>query len=141
MGEAYFLGLCAQFVECRQREKLELLARVERHSVSGVVPLLAKYNLRPRRESELSRLGAEHVLQYEDWSWMSLIKYMVKRYPMYLEDFAKLESLAPLEDRAPLSFLTKHEVAAIDFAERELAGISYSEQPLHAYLESGINIV
>ena len=49
MGEAYFYGLVDHFEE---KEKLTLLARVERRAAESVVPLLNKYDLVPRDESE-----------------------------------------------------------------------------------------
>jgi hypothetical protein len=61
--------------------------------------------------------------------------YIVERYPAYLEEFNALEQMAPSEDLEALSILTTHEVAVIDFAEKELAGNSGSLTPLLQYLE------
>ncbi len=132
MGEAYFYGLADHFEE---QEKLELLARVERHAANSVVPLLEKYGLIPRTESELLETGKGHVDRHESFSWPDFISHMLKRYPGYLDDFAALKAMAPEEDWGPLDILTEHEVAAIEFAEREMAGDPDSMAPLQEYLE------
>ena len=62
--------------------------------------------------------------------------YMVNRYPGYLEDFTALERMAPEEDRYALNNLTDHEVAAIEFAKRELAGDPDSLASLYDYLNT-----
>ena len=134
MGEAYFYGLCEHFPDAGQQRKLRLLAQVERHGAEAVRPLVDKYELDARQAAELHADGATHVDPHKDWTWVELITYMVKRYPRYLDDFAYLEELAPMEDQLPLKFLTYHEVAAIEFAQRELAGAADSEEPLNIYL-------
>ena len=53
----------------------------------------------------------------------------------YVEMFEALERMAPADDRPALEVLTRHEVVAIDFAERELAGDADSVAPLRAYLD------
>ena len=134
MGETYFYGLCEHFPDTNQQNKLRLLAQVERHSVNAVRRLIDKYELQPRRIEELSAIGATNVDAHKHWTWLELITYMTQRYPRYLDDFAYLESLAPEEDQPPLRFLTQHEVAAIAFAEQELAGDADSANPLNSYL-------
>ena len=42
--------------------------------------------------------------------------------------------MAPDEDLAPLKVLTEHEVVAIEFANRELAGAPDSREPLQRYI-------
>ena len=59
---------------------------------------------------------------------------MTERYPAYLDDFANLKSMAPEEDWPQLEVLTEHEVAAVKFARKELAGDPHSIQPLLNYL-------
>ena len=49
-GQAYFYGLVNHFEE---QDKLTVLAKVERRAAESVVPLLEKYGLVPRAESEL----------------------------------------------------------------------------------------
>ena len=132
MGEAYFYSLADHFDE---REKLALLAMVERRAAESILPFLRKYGLIPREEPELKALGEAVVERHESFTWPELMSYMVKRYPEYLDDFTALEKMAPEEDLYALNILTKHEVAAIEFAEKELTGKPGSLAPLHEYLQ------
>jgi len=131
-GEAYFYGLVEHFEE---QEKLTVLARVERRAAESVVPLLEKYELVPRDESELKIRGEGYVGRHASFDWFEFMTYMVNRYPGYLEDFTALERMAPEEDLCALNDLTDHEVAAIEFAKRELAGDPDSLALLYDYLD------
>ncbi len=131
-GEAYFYGLAEHLSE---REKTILLARVERHAASAVEPLLDKYGLKPRDEAALEREGQSHVELHQSYSWTQFMTYIIERYPSYLDDFTALERMAPAEDQAALKKLTDHEVAAIDFARKELAGDADSADSLLQYLD------
>ena len=133
-GEAYFYGLADHF---EQQEKLTVLARVERRAAESVVPLLEKYELVPRDESELKTRGEGYVGRHASLDWFEFMTYIVNRYPGYLEDFTTLERMAPEEDLYALNNLTDHEVAAIEFAQRELTGDPDSLAPLYDYLDPG----
>ena len=132
-GEAYFYGLVDHFEE---QDELKMLARVERRAAESVVPLLEKYKLVPRDESELKLRGEGHVQRHVSFDWIEFMTYMVSRYPGYLEEFTALERMAPEADLYALKSLTKHEVAAIEFAKRELAGDPDSMAPLCDYLNT-----
>jgi hypothetical protein len=131
-GEAYFYALAEHFAE---REKITLLARIERDAAQAVEPLLQKYGLKPRPISALKSEGLSYVELHKSHSWAEFMTYIVERYPGYLEHFKALEQMAPPEDRAALNVLTEHEVAVIEFAKRELAGNPDSLAPLHRYLD------
>lgn len=131
MGEAYFYGLASNFDEWG---KLALLAMVERRTAESILPLLEKYDLKPRSKSELKALAKADLERHESFTWTELMSYIVKRYPGYLDDFEALEKIAPEEDLTTLTILTDHEVAAIKFAEKELIGKADSLTPLHEYL-------
>ncbi len=136
MGEAYFYGLAEHFNGPGEREKLILLAEVERHAAETIRPLLQKHNLLPRTDKELKPFGQKWVDQHGQWSWNELMTDIVVRYPDYLDDFAALENMAPKEELPPLKILTEHEVVAIEFANREVAGDADSTEPLRRYLAS-----
>ena len=131
-GEAYFYGLVDHFEE---QDELKMLARVERRAAESVIPLLEKYKLVPRDESELKTRGEGHVQRHAAFDWIEFMTYIVNRYPGYLEEFTALERMAPEEDQYALNSLTEHEVAAIEFANRELAGDPDSLAPLCDYLK------
>jgi dimethylamine/trimethylamine dehydrogenase len=131
-GEAYFYALADYFDE---PEKMVLLAKTERVAAQAIEPLLIKYGLVPKGDSELKDLGQSHIKLHQTYSWSEFMTYVVERYPGYLDDFAALEQMAPKEDLPALNILTDHEVAVIDFAEKELRGDPDSLIPLNRYLE------
>ncbi len=131
-GEAYFYALANHF---DQHDKIILLARIERVAAQAVEPLLEKYGLTPRGETELKQEERNYLELHQSYSWQEFMTYIVKRYPAYLDDFRALEHMAPTEDKPRLSMLTEHEVVVIDFAEKELAGDPDSLAPLLKYLE------
>ena len=135
MGEAYFHALAEHFDGEGERDKLRRLGQVERRAAEVVQPLLHKHGLTARDEPVLKALGEADVAAHQNYGWHELMAYMVARYPRYLDDFGALERLAPAPDLPALKLLTRHEVAAIEFARRELAGDVDSTAPLHRYLE------
>lgn len=130
-GEAYFYGLLEAFGES---EKVTLLARMERSAAQTIEPLLEKYALGPVNEEQLKDLGESEVSRHQGLSWHQFMTHIVKRYPLYLDEFYALEAMAPAADLPLLQALTAHEVAVIEFAEHELAGKPDSVQPLKLYL-------
>jgi dimethylamine/trimethylamine dehydrogenase len=135
MGEAYFYGLADHIGGAVEREKLALLAEVERRAADMVRPLLKKHGLVARDESVLKALGEADVERHRHYSWMELMAYMAGRYPAYLDEFEALERLAPEDDRPALKLLTDHEVVAIDFANKEIAGDPDSLASIREYLD------
>lgn len=134
MGESYFKALAEAADTAVARESLNVLATVERHAARMVVPLLEKYRLEPRSDAELHALGESHAERHAHYRWNEFVAYMQERYPRYMDDFWRLESLAPDEDLPCLQALTAHETAAIEFANREAAGDPRSIDALSAYL-------
>jgi hypothetical protein len=134
MGEAYFRGLADHIGGPGVRDKLVLLADVERHAAAATRPVVDRHGLKPRSEDELFEIGKSHVTHHQDYSWMAFVDYMLDRYLAYVDEFETLERMAPAEDRPALEFLTRHEVEVIDFANKEKAGNPDSLAPLHQYL-------
>jgi dimethylamine/trimethylamine dehydrogenase len=130
-GEAYLYALAVHFDE---KDKINLLARIERRAAESIQPLLEKYGLEPRDESVLNRERRSFLESHESYSWAEFMAYIVKRYPGYLDEFHALEQIAPAADLPALNILTDHEVAVIDFAKLEIAGDSNSTAPLLQYL-------
>jgi dimethylamine/trimethylamine dehydrogenase len=130
-GEAYLYALAEHFDE---KDKMNLLARIERRAAESIQPLLEKYGLEPRDESVLNREGRGYLESHESYSWPEFMEYIVKRYPGYLDDFHALEQMAPDADLPALNILTDHEVAVIDFAKKEIAGDPSSTTALLQYL-------
>ena len=133
MGEAYFEAMAERFEAGDHREAMRLLARVERRAAAHVRPLVARHGLTLRDEAELRALGKAEAAA-ETGEWEALLAGMRRTYPGYVEDFRRLEAMAPEADRAPLARLTEHETAALDFLDREAAGTPDPTAPLRAYV-------
>ncbi len=132
-GEAYFARLSERFDDPDHARKLHLLAEVERHAAEGVAPLIEKHGLTPRPTEALIESGhADADATAPDWA--KLISEMQESYKGYLSAFEAFEAMGPDEDRARLSFLTEHEVAAIKFLDLEATDPARSVAPLETYL-------
>ncbi|MEM9912561.1 MAG: hypothetical protein AAF922_17475 [Pseudomonadota bacterium] len=132
-GEAYFLEWAKAFEDPDHRAKMVLMGEVERHAAAAVLPLLEKYGLTPRPKADLVESGVTSAREASS-DWDSAIDGMIKTFPGYIDDFERLEAMAPPEDRALLNFLTEHEVAAIKFLELEKSDPANSAAPLQDYL-------
>lgn len=135
-GEGYFRAIAERLDEPDHREKMELMAQVETRAAASVRPLLQKYGLTPRGADDLRENGRAQAAG-ETGAWPALIAGMQQSFPAYMDDFARLEAMAPPEDLPALKELTAHEVAAIAFLDREAEGAADSAQPLRHYLETG----
>jgi len=136
-GEAYFQTLAEMAKKPDQRNKLQLLAKVEHHAASVTYPLIRKYALTPRSNTILFQSGQDQA-QAAFKLWGDLLAEMARTFPGYVDDFLALEAMAPPEDLPCLKLLTAHEVAAVAFLDLELSGTRGSVAPLNAYLEEGI---
>jgi dimethylamine/trimethylamine dehydrogenase len=128
-GEAYFAGL-AQHYEGRHRKVMLELAELERETALTLLPLIAKYALVPREQSELIAAGSTEAVSRSGTSWSTLIEGLVKTLPRFVEEFEAIEGLGPAEDLAILRLATAHEVALLQFALREKAGDGQSLEPI-----------
>jgi hypothetical protein len=135
MGDAYFSGMAEISVNSSEKEKLKLLAKVEQCTAARVRPLLEKHELKPRPVKELISLAQKWIEQRRQLSWSELISDMVKNYPVYIEQFEALESMAPQSDLSLLRKLTEHEMVLVDFANRESEGRHDSLEPVLHYIE------
>ncbi len=137
MGEAYFHALADHFDVAAEREKLAVLAAVERRAADVVRPLVDKHGLVPRDASVLKALGEGAIGRHRHFTWRELMTRITVRFPAYLDEFDALEKMAPEDDLPVLKQLTYHEVVTIDFAYKEIAGDPDSLAPLRHYLDHG----
>jgi len=132
-GAAWFAALAARVSLPRQKEKMLLLAEVERSAAAAVRPLIVRYGLTPATEETLAASGrAQAATEPQDWD--SLIARMIKTFPAYIPAFEALERMAPPVDRPLLARMTAHELATIDFLEREVRDDPESTAPLLDFL-------
>lgn len=132
-GEAYFYAIADKFDDVDERRKMSLVAEVETFAAASVKPLLDKYGLTPATPEALGEAGRKAAANTSD-KWTDHVREMTDTFPGYVDDFLALEALAPVEDLPRLKILTEHEVAAIDFLDREAKSQGNSEAPLLAYL-------
>ena len=133
-GATYFRALGAGHDCVSIKQKFDLLAEVEHHAASAVEPLLKKYALTPKADQVLADHGIASSKAHDSFSWSEFVAYMLRRYPLYMDEFHALEAMAPTPDLPFLFALTAHETAAIEFAEREANGDQNSIDSLTAYL-------
>ncbi len=136
-GEAYFQMLADLAEKPDHRDKLHLLAKVEHHAASVTLPLIRKYVLTPRSDAILFQSGRDQARRTKK-PWDDLLADMARTFPGYIDDFLRLEAMAPHEDLPRLKLLTAHEAAAIEFLDLEISGVRDSVAPLIAYLEKDI---
>ena len=136
MGERYFIALSEHFAKPHQKEKMLLLAKVEKFAAEAILPLLSKYELVPRDSGLLKEIGKKGLTKVGHFSWEEFIDDIYINFPKYLVEFAELERMAPESDIGLLKILTNHEVAAIEFAKLEREGNLNSKEPLVRYMEA-----
>lgn len=133
-GEAYFHACAERLTDPDQKWKMTLMGLVEHHAAKAVRPILDKYNLAPRSKKTLISQGRKEAAKLVNWE--TSLDEMRRTFPSYIDDFKRLEDMAPPEDHLRLKFLTEHEHAAIAFLELEKTDNLQSAQPLFDYLAS-----
>ena len=136
-GEAFFQVLAEKAEKRDHRDKLYLLAKVEHHAAKVTLPLIHKYALTPRNDAVLFQSGQDQARAAVK-PWRDLLADMAQSFPGYVDDFLRLEAMAPPEDLPRLKLLTAHEVAAVEFLELELSGRQDSVAAMNDYLKKGI---
>ncbi|MEQ9260905.1 MAG: FAD-dependent oxidoreductase [Roseovarius sp.] len=135
-GEAYFAGIAERLQEPRHKQVFTLLADVETYTAGAMRPLLEKYGLTPRSVEELHGNGRRQAANSPS-EWGTLIAQMQKTFPGYIDDFERLEAMAPKEDLPALKVATAHELVAVEFINREAANDPESTEPLQRFLKTG----
>ncbi len=135
-GEAYFASIADRLPAPAQKQVFMLLAEVETYTATAMRALIEKYGLTPRPTEDLHATGrAQAADAHSDWD--NLIAEMQETFPGYITDFERLEAMAPAEDLPGLKIATAHEVAAVDFLNREAANDPDSTAPLRHFLKTG----
>ncbi|MFK7836511.1 MAG: FAD-dependent oxidoreductase [Sulfitobacter sp.] len=135
-GEAYFAGVAEKLSLPEQRDVFAMLAQVETYTAAAMRPLIEKYGLTPRSVDELHASGKAQAAKECD-DWQALMDEMRETYPSYIDAFEKLEAMAPTEDLPGLKIATAHEIAAVDFLDREAANDPDYTAPLRHFLKTG----
>ena len=134
-GEALYRALAQRMVQPRHKEKMLLLAEVERATAKAVRPLIDRYGLTPApREALVATAQAQAARGAQDWH--TLLEQMRGSVPGYVDEFKKIEAMGPAADQPFLALMTAHEVVALEFLEREEKGDPDSTAPLLDFLLS-----
>lgn len=132
-GEAFFAAL-AERHDGRERHALLLMAQIERAMTEALRPLVERHRLTPSPVAVLHAAGAREAKAQQGFAWRGFLKDMASDYPAYLGEFEAIARLGPAEDQAVFQLLLDHEIAFIDFAERDLAGDPDSHRALETFL-------
>ncbi len=135
-GEAYFDAIAERLTDPDERENMRLMAQVEAVAAASVAPLLRKYGLTPSPAAELQASGRASAAEVTK-DYATLIAEWRRSFPAYIDDFERLEAMAPPGDLPALRVLTAHEVAAIAYLDLEDEGQPDSAAPMRRYIETG----
>lgn len=135
-GEAYFSALAERLDAPQHKQAMMLMAEAETYAAAAVRPLIEKYHLRPRSRKELHASGRAQA-DGKIVNWDQFIAGMKEPFLAFIDDFKRLELMAPDTDLPALRILTAHEVAAVKFLDLEMAENPASTTPLEKYLETG----
>lgn len=133
-GVAYFARL-ADFFDGRARQALLLLAKMEVVVAATVAPLLVRHELVAADADGLRASGRKAADARRGVAWQAFVAEITTDYPAFLDEFAQIERLAPAADRNLIDIFMPHEVATIEFANREANGDPDSLAPLEAFLD------
>jgi len=136
-GEAFFAAL-AERHDGRERHALLLMAQIERAMTEALRPLVVRHRLTPSSVAVLHADGAREARALRASGWQDFLRRMASDYPVYLGEFEAIARLGPAEDQEVFQLLLDHEVAFIDFAERDLAGDPDSHRALEIFLGRAI---
>ncbi len=135
-GEVFFEELAKRFSDPARKEALNLLSKVENHTANAMRPLIDKHGLGPRSVQELQENGRIQAAEITS-DWAAMIDNWRKTFPIYVNDFLRLEAMAPPEDLPALRIATAHEVVAVDYLARAAADDPDPTAPLRHFLATG----
>ncbi|NQY67000.1 MAG: hypothetical protein HRT72_04670 [Flavobacteriales bacterium] len=117
-----------------ERERVELLARIEAFSGSSIYPLILKYDLHPDPYDVVATAGESWGRDLDTNDFKSLMD-VVAAWGHYIAEFEAIYELAPKEDLPLLKMLTLHEPLSIAYADLEIAGKNGMDT-LAAYMDA-----
>jgi hypothetical protein len=130
-GETYFDTLSKAEPDPRHAAIIAKLARIEAATACALRPLAVALGLTPADEVAVRRKGRVSAHNRKGRPFADFMAQIVRDYPAYVAEFARLYELSPPEAKELAQLLADHEVAMIDMARIFLAG---EGDPLDAYL-------
>ncbi len=98
----------------------DLLIDVETAVAEALLPLVDRYGLPHRLETDEEERAKTRASTYDGWT--DLVAFLDDRLDVYVAEFEALRSAAPPEDHAALDLLVEHEKALICFGNCIRAG-------------------
>ena len=123
-GEAGFTTQAERATNPDEARKWRVLARLETVTKGRLKPLLEAHGLDTAEDEAQRRRGIERGIARAELGWDQALQAMAKSLPHFIELYGRLEAMAPTQDRDGMAFLMAHEIALLDFVERELNGES-----------------
>jgi hypothetical protein len=134
-GAAFFAELAGRFAaDAGRRRKCELMRDVELETAGRLRPLVARLGLPWPDEHALAVAGRHAATTVIDWD--RFIERFRKLAPGFVASFEEIAAIAPVEDPSTARFLIDHELAFVEFTEREAAGDAESLSALRAVLQT-----
>jgi hypothetical protein len=129
LGEAYFAGMAQRVTDPMLREKIDLLACLERSTKELLEPVIRRLGV----SAEPDPAVLDAAGNVTDVEYLPMLKSFVTAAAEYLGRYTRLRSLVEPSDASIVDQLIAHELAFELFARRELAGESdNSTEPIHA---------
>jgi hypothetical protein len=120
-GAAFFSALASRFAANEDvRKKCEIMRDIELATAEKLKPVVARLNLPPSDHPTLEAGGRNAAAQVTEWE--PFVARFKKLAPGFVAQFEAIVPLAPPQDQAAVKFLVDHEVAFVDFTEKESSG-------------------
>lgn len=134
-GETFFAALAETEPDPRRAALWAKVALIENRTVAALRPLADALGVAPADEAAVRQSGHDEAAEWQALPFPELMAIMVRDYPTsYLAEFEAMLPIAPPAAKQAVQLLIDHEVAIIDMAKVELAGVSDPAAPLDAYL-------
>lgn len=129
LGEAYFAAMAKRISDPAVREKVELLASLERSTKELLEPVIRRLGV----SAEPDQAILDAAGNVGDVEYLPMLKAFVAAAAEYLGRYRQLRSVVEPSDAAIVDQLIAHEFAFELFARRELAGENEnSTEPIRA---------
>lgn len=134
-GETFFAALGETEPDPRRAALWDKVALIEKRTIAALRPLAESLGVTPADEGAMQRLGRDQAAEWKILPFAEVMAIMVRDYPTgYLAEFEAMLPIAPVMAVSSVQLLIDHELAIIDMARAELAGVSDPAAPLDAYL-------
>ena len=133
LGEAMFVSLETSATNDRERQVCRLMAELEKVTAELLVPVMRRHGVDYDRAAAWTE-GEECTARMIKDGWVSYFDAIIPLSEAGLAEMQRLHELSDEQDRPATARLVAHEVAFLEFAQREAAGDTDSTAPLERFL-------